>query len=217
MINEAFKNTPVLKERIDNSYEYFVGKNYDKEYLYFENKIKICAPFMPWDGVYEGKRNNTLFGILSQFALLNPNLGRDYLINKSNYFNKKMYPNLTKNEINAIVSSVINKRDDGSLVKYENKERLILFNPNKQLTKLEKHKITGRIVGGMRTKHTQTAINEIIENWDFDDLGEITQKSVIALSTFCRSTVQRNWGNFKNHVAELNLDYRDSTRCKIAV
>jgi len=217
VINEAFKNTPVLKERIDNSYEYFVGKNYDKEYLYFENKIKICAPFMPWDGVYEGKRNNTLFGILSQFALLNPNLGRDYLINKSNYFNKKMYPNLTKNEINAIVSSVINKRDDGSLVKYENKERLILFNPNKQLTKLEKHKITGRIVGGMRTKHTQTAINEIIENWDFDDLGEITQKSVIALSTFCRSTVQRNWGNFKNHVAELNLDYRDSTRCKIAV
>ena len=58
-----------IKERVDNTHEYFVGGNYDKDYLYFENYINICAPFMPWHGVNEGNRNNLLFRILSQFAL----------------------------------------------------------------------------------------------------------------------------------------------------
>ncbi len=214
VLNEAFTNIPVIKERIDNSYEYFVGDNYDKDYLYFENKVTICAPYMPWNGVEKGNRNNFLFRILSQFALLNPHLGRDYLFNKSIYFNKKMNPNLTKTEINSVITSVINKREEGSLKMHHNKERLILFNPNKKLTKSEKSKITGAIVGAKRTKETKVAIYEIIENWDFELFGKITQKSVIELNIFSRSTVQRHWSNFKKYVRELNEFNKDSTKLK---
>ncbi len=213
-VNEAFKDTFAIKERIDNSYEYFVGDNYDKDYLYFENKVTICAPYMPWNGVEKGNRNNFLFRVLSQFALLNPHLGRDYLFNKSIYFNKKMNPNLTKTEINSVITSVINKREEGSLKIYYNKERLILFNPNKKLTKSEKSKIKGMIVGAKRAKLTEVAIYEIIENWDFELFGKITQKSVIELNIFSRSTVQRYWSNFKKYVEELNEFNRNSIKLK---
>lgn len=213
-VNEAFKDTFAINERIDNSYEYFVGDNYDKDYLYFENKVTICAPYMPWNGVEKGNRNNFLFRVLSQFALLNPHLGRDYLFNKSIYFNKKMNPNLTKTEINSVITSVINKREEGSLKIYYNKERLILFNPNKKLTKSEKSKIKGMIVGAKRAKLTEVAIYEIIENWDFELFGKITQKSVIELNIFSRSTVQRYWSNFKKYVEELNEFNRNSIKLK---
>ncbi|MGO4818225.1 hypothetical protein [Flavobacterium sp. W22_SRS_FP1] len=204
VVNEASVHQSRIKERIDNSYKYFIGDNSEKEYLYFEEKIMICAPFMPWNGVNKGNRNNLLFRLLSQFALLNPELGKDYLIAKSNYFNKKMYPNLTSREIHLIISSVLEKRKEGTLEMFYNKERLILFNPNIQLTKSEKCQITGALVGGKRSKKTQQAIYEILENWDFEELGQITQISVIRILKFSRSKVQRHWFHFKEYVEDLN-------------
>lgn len=207
VVNEASAHQSSIKERIDNSYKYFVGENSDKEFLYFENKIKICAPFMPWHGIEEGNRNNFLFRLLSQFALLNPKLGKNYLLAKSNYYNKKMNPNLSRNEIYSIISSVLEKRGKGSLEPFNNKERLILFNPDKQLTKSEKSKITGAIVGAKKNKKTQQAIYEILENWDFVELAQITQKLVISISKFSRSRVQRHWLHFKDYVEDLNNEY----------
>jgi hypothetical protein len=204
VVNEASAHQSSIKEQIDNSFEYFVGENSNKEFLYFEEKIKICAPFMPWNGIEIGNRNNFLFRLLSQFALLNPKFGRNYLQNKSDYFNRKINPNLTKTEIKSIVNSVIKKREEGSLEIYPNKERLILFNPNFELTKSEKCQIVGSVLGAKKSKETQQAIYEIIENWDFDEFGQITQKLVISISNFSRSTVQRHWPNFKDYVKDLN-------------
>lgn len=206
VINDAFTNTSKIKERIDNSYEYFTGDNADKEYLYFEDKITICQPYIPWNGISKGNRNNFLFRLLSQFALLNPTFDRKYLLNKSDYFNKKIYPNLTKIEINSIVNSVIKKREEGTLKIHTNKDRLILFNPNIKLTKHQKRQIVGFVIGEKRSKRTQEAINEILENWDFEELGQITQKSVISISKFSRSTVQRHWFHFEEYVEELNKE-----------
>lgn len=206
-VNDASVNQNRIKERIDNSYEYFVGDNSEKEYLFFEEKIMICAPFMPWHGVEKGNRNNLLFRILSQFALLNPDLGKDYLLAKSNHYNKKMQPFLSRNEIYSVISSVLEKRKEGTLVMYYNKERLILFNPNLELSNQQKSQLVGYLMGRKKTKETQTAIYEIIENWDFEQLGQIKQISVIKISKFSRSKVQRHWFHFKDYVEDLNKGY----------
>ena len=196
-----------IKERVDNTHEYFVGGNYDKDYLYFENYVNICAPFMPWHGVNEGNRNNLLFRILSQFALLNPKFGKEYLLVKGQYFNKKMNPKLTQGEIHSIIHSVIEKRKEGTLEFYYNQKRLIIYNPDKKLTLSEKQQITGAIVGGRKSKKTQLAIYQIIENWDFEEFGKITQKLVINISKFSRRRVQKHWIHFKNYVENLNKEY----------
>lgn len=207
VVNEASVNKSRIIERIDNSYEYFVGDNSDKEYLYFEEKIMICAPFMPWHGIEKGNRNNFLFRLLSQFALLNPELGKDYLIAKSNYFNKKMYPNLPRSEMYSIVNSVLEKRKEGTLEMHYNKRRLILFNPNLELSIHKKSQIIGFLVGKKRSKETQTAIYEVLENWDFEELGQIMQISVVKISKLSRSTIQRHWFYFKSYVDYLNKEY----------
>lgn len=207
-VNDASVNQNRIKERIDNSYKYFVGDNSEKEYLFFEEKIMICAPFMPWHGVEKGNRNNLLFRILSQFALLNPDLGKDYLLAKSNHYNKKMQPFLSRNEIYSVISSVLEKRKEGTLVMYYNKERLILFNPNLELSNQQKSQLVGYLMGRKKTKETQTAIYEIIENWDFEQLGQIKQISVIKISKFSRSKVQRHWFHFKDYVEDLNKGYK---------
>ena len=196
-----------IKERVDNTHEYFVGENYNKDYLYFENYVNICAPFMPWHGVNEGNRNNLLFRILSQFALLNPKLGKEYLLEKGQYFNKKMNPKLSQGEIHSIIHSVIEKRKEGTLEFYYNQKRLIIYNPDKKLTRSEKCQITGAIVGGRRSKKTQLAIYQIIENWDFEEFGKITQKLVIDISKFSRRTVQNHWIHFKDYVEDLNKEF----------
>ena len=206
VVNEASAYQSSIKEQIDNSFEYFVGENSDKEFLYFEEKIKICAPFMPWHGIEEGNRNNFLFRLLSQFALLNPTFGRNYLLNKSDYCNRKINPKLTKTEIKSIVNSVMKKREEGSLEIYPNKERLILFNPNLELTKSEKCQIVGSVLGAKKSKVTQQAIYEILENWDFEEFGQITQKLVISISKFSRSTIQRHWFHFIDYVEDLNKE-----------
>ena len=204
VVNEATAHQSNIKERIDNSYEYFIGENSDKEFLYFEEKEAICQPYMPWKGIEEGNRNNFLFRLLSQFALLNPTFSRNYLLYKSDYLNKKIYPNLTKSEINSIVNSVLKKREEGTIKLHFNKERLILFNPNIKLTKHQKSQIIGFVMGEKRSEKTQQAIYEILENWDFEELGQISQKSAISISKFSRSTVQRNWFRFKDYVEYLN-------------
>jgi hypothetical protein len=203
LINDAFAN--IKKERTSNIDTYFEG-DYKTEFLYFEGKEAICQPYMPWNGISKGNRNNFLFRLLSQFALLNPTFDRKYLLNKSDYLNKKIYPNLTKIEINSIVNSVIKKREEGTLEIYPNKERLILFNPNIKFTKHQKRQIVGFVIGEKRSKKTQQAIYEILENWDFEELGQITQKSVISISKFSRSTVQRHWSHFKDYAEYLNIE-----------
>jgi hypothetical protein len=196
-----------IKERVDNTHEYFVGGNYDKDYLYFENYVNICAPFMPWHGVNEGNRNNLLFRILSQFALLNPKFGKEYLLVKGQYFNKKMNPKLTQGEIHSIIHSVIEKRKEGTLEFYYNQKRLIIYNPDKKLALSEKQQITGAIVGERKSKKTQLAIYQIIENWDFEEFGKITQKLVIDISKFSRRTVQNHWIHFKDYIEDVNKEY----------
>jgi hypothetical protein len=205
-------NDASIKERADNTHEYFVGENYDKDYLYFENYVNICAPYMPWHGVNEGNRNNLLFRILSQFALLNPKFGKEYLLEKGQYFNKKMNPKLSQGEIYSIIHSVIEKRKGGTLEFYYNQKRLIIFNPDKKLTLSEKCQITGAIVGRRRSEKTQLAIYQILENWDFEEFGKITQKLVIDISKFSRRTVQKYWIYFKEYVEDLN----NENRCKSA-
>jgi hypothetical protein len=211
-VNEASDHQSKIRERIDNTYEYFVGDDSDKDYLYFEEKIMICAPFIPWHGVNKGNRNNLLFRVLSQYALLNPELGMNYLLNKSYYINTKMNPKISNREIRSIVLSVLEKRKQGTLKMYFNQERLIIFNPNKKITNSEKSKITGAINGGRKNKETQLTIYEILENWDFEEFGRITQKSVIDISKFSRSRVQRHWFHFKDYVEDLN----NENRCKSA-
>src|SRR5690606_35572181 len=71
--NETFLNKIPNEDTIrsNNIDEYFTGEYSELDYRVFHEKVMICSPFIP-HSIEEGYRNKTLFYLLSQYALLNP-------------------------------------------------------------------------------------------------------------------------------------------------
>jgi hypothetical protein len=212
--NETFLNEHDGTIRFSNIDEYFIDEYAGYEYRVFDVKEKICSPFIPFM-IEEGSRNKTMFFLLSQYALLNPTVGRGWLKAIADTVNRKMYPNLSERETNRVIDSVLKKRETGSLELYSNKERRVLFNPKATLTTKEKMKIVNTELGKRKSDFTKEVIYLVLENWDFKADGKITQEKVANYANRDISTVKRHWSDFKAYVKDLNTSYRpDKTKKK---
>ncbi len=145
-----------------------------------------------------------MFGVISQYALLNPIKEIGFLMACANEINKHFTQKYDPEKIQSIVAGVIKKRKEGTLETYLNKERRILFNPNKKITKEEKQKTTAVLMGKIKTDKTQKSINDTIEDWNFQSDGKITQEKITEKLNKSLSTIKRNWSPFKELVSELN-------------
>lgn len=190
--------------RFNNIDDYFTSVYENELYRYFDEKIMICSPFIP-RVTNEGKRNSTMFYLLSQYGLLNLNAGIPFLKAIAETINKRMFPSLSDSEINSICDSIIRKRGEGTLTMFYNEERRLLFNPNIQIP--NKMKIVNTELGKRKSQLTQETINIILEDWDFDNYGKITQTKVVELSGKSISTVKKHWYAFKSYASDLNNDY----------
>lgn len=188
--------------RFDNIDEYFTDET---PYIVFENKVKICQPFIP-HVTLEGQRNQVMFSILSQYSLLNPTKGNYFLQAICNFINKKMHPELTKTETAKIIRNVLLARNNGSIKLQYNKERRILFNPRISFTRDMIMSIVNMEVGKLKTSKTKNTIYLIIETWDFTQDGKLVQKKVAEKAGISLATVKRYWKEFKDYVKILNND-----------
>jgi hypothetical protein len=203
--NETFSNNQDTI-RFNNIGDYFTDEYADADYRIFDVKEWICNPYIPFR-IEEGNRNKTLFLLLSQYALLNPNAGRGWLNAIARTINNKMYPSLSEKEMSHVVDSILKKREAGSLELYCNDERRVLFNPKALLAPKEKMKIVNRELGKRKSDFTKEVIYLVLENWNFDADGKITQQKVAKLANRNKSTVKRHWGDFKAYAKDLNDTY----------
>ncbi|MFV8327620.1 hypothetical protein [Flavobacterium sp. ZS1P14] len=198
------ENTKYDAVRFNNISDYFTGENAETPYLVFGgDKTKICQPFIP-NTIKEGARNSTMFTVLSNYSTLNRACGKGLLEIISNQLNDKMHPKLSEFEVNKIIENVLKKRADGELEMYLNKERRILFNPNIALTRQEKQQITGREIGKIRKDATRLKIYLILESWDFEKDGKITQRKVSIEAGLSILTIKRYWHEFKDYIDGLH-------------
>lgn len=209
--NEVPRNTKVRFNNID---EYFLNEYENETFRVFEEKVNICDPFIP-KVIPMGKRNSTLFFLLSQYKVLNPYLSNAFFEAIANTINGKMRPNLPPNEVKKTLVSVMKSFKENSLKLHLNSERRILFNPKYKISFKEKMKIVNTEMGKLKSSKTQEHIYLIIENWDFDELGKITQKKVEKLSKYSIATIKRYWSNFKDYVKELNTDFKNGGKDSI--
>lgn len=189
--------------RLDNSDEYFVNDT-KNVFKYFDDKILISKPFVPWKGIKNGDRNNKVFMILSQYAMLNPSQDKSFLFDMAKNVNKKVFPPLLGRELNSIVTSVIKKRLEGSLELYKNISRRIIFNPNINLSGKDKKVLSAKKIGEVRREKAIEEIELIINEWKFDLNGLITQKKISEIGKMSLSKVKIYWSNFKDYVFDLN-------------
>nr|WP_315193479.1 hypothetical protein [uncultured Flavobacterium sp.] len=198
-VNDTF--LPSDKIRFNNIDDYFMDT--DVDYIVFEEKENLCIPFIP-KKLEVGQRNRTMFGVLSQYALLNPTMGSGFLCACANEINSHFTQKYEDEKIKSIVAGVIKKRNEGTLEPYFNKERRMIFNPKSKLTVKEKQKTTAVLMGKMKTDKTQQAINDCIEDWNFEADGKITQENIAIKINKSLATIKRNWSPFKELVSELN-------------
>lgn len=200
-VDVTFNNSDDI--RFNNISDYFIDN--DSDYIVFEEGEKLCIPFIP-KRIEAGNRNKIMFGVLTQIALLNPEVGAKFLISIANTINIRFVVKYSDDKISGIVGAVLTKRENKTLEPYFNKERKLIFNPKVKMTKIEKQKIIGKEMGKIKTNKTRNEIYSVIENWDFEINGNITQVKVAELLSKNVRTIKRNWDEFKEYVKELNSD-----------
>lgn len=211
--DETFSDEHEGTIRFNNIDDYFIGEYADTVYRVFDVKEWICNPYII--RIEEGNRNKTLFFLLSQYALLNPSTGRSFLKAIADTITKRMYPNLSEKEINLVVDSVLKKREAGSLKLHRNDERRVVFNPKISLTTKEKIKIVNGELGKRKSDFTKEVIYMVLENWDFEANGKITQRKVANYANRDESTVKRHWPDFKAYIKDLNMTFCKPNRKKV--
>jgi len=203
--NSTYLQKSPCKIRFNNIDDYFVDNNL--EYIVFEEKVRICNPFIPRT-IKVGMRNKTVFFLLSQYVVLNPFKGMHFLQSIGQTINTKSSSQLSPNELDGIIRNVLKKRKEGALSLYLNEERKILFNPNYKLTRKEKMKIVNEELGKIKNGKTQKKIYEAIEYWNFKKDGEIIQKKVALKTSISLTTIKRHWHLFKEYVIEVSNDFK---------
>jgi hypothetical protein len=196
---------PSDKIRFNNIDDYFEGT--DGDYIVFDEKKNLCIPFIP-KRIDVGQRNRTMFGVLSQYALLNPTMENGFLTTCANEINRHFTQKYEECKIKSIVAGVIKKRKEGTLEPYLNKDRRVLFNPDKKTTKEEKQKMTAVLMGKLKTDKTQKSINDTIDDWKFQNDGKITQEKIAKKLDKSLATIKRNWSPFKELASELNNSFK---------
>lgn len=204
-VNDTFLNSE--KIRFNNIGDYF--KDTDGDYIVFNEKKNLCIPFIP-KRIHVGNRNTIMFGVLSQYALLNPTMENGFLIKCANVINNCFIQKYEEEKIKSIVAGVIKKRSEGTLEPYLNKERKIIFNPNKKISPKEKQKTTAILMGKIKTDKTQKNINNTIDDWNFQIDGKITQEKIAEKLNKSLATIKRNWSPFKEFVCKQNITFKES-------
>lgn len=177
--------------RLDNIGDFFSD---DTPYIVYEDKICVCTPYIP-RVIPEGKRNTTMFYLLSQYAVLNPSK-EIFLYSIAEQINNKMHPRLYKEEVNRIVKNVIAARKANTLKMDCTHHRKVLFNPQQPFSFQQKMDIVNSILGAERRQKTLELIYGALENWDFEVYGKITQIKIAKKTGLGIATVKRHWNHF---------------------
>lgn len=203
--NKTFLNNNNNKPpiRFDNIDEYFED---DTPYILFEDdKEPICDPYIPKE-VKKGKRMTTLNIYLTNVALLNPMQGENFLLSCATSANWSFKPPLPSHTLKKTVNYIIRKRSEGQLTPYFNNERRIIFNPILKMNRKQKMEITNKEMGKLKREKTKGKIYDLLESWDFEIEGKITQKKVSILTGLHLSSIKRYWELFKDFASRLNTD-----------
>lgn len=144
-----------------------------------DNKLEYAEVFVP-KNIFEGNRNKSMFVLCSQVRGLNPWINESLLFKVCDTINKdKFRPMISYQELSSIVNKVYKKLVPVVML---NKTRRILFNPDYNLSKIERLHISAKQIRKTISDKNTLKIITSLYSWDFDKLGKIT-KTKIAINT----------------------------------
>lgn len=181
---------PLIRYDTINDYDFK-----DESYIYFPEEKEFIAELYVSKTIEDGARNSKLYAIGIQFRALNPHLPSKYIEKYLQTINiHHCKPPLKKGEILSIVRSIMSVEEPKPSY---NKERRILFNPELKLSRIEKVKIINPLLGLKRSEETYQELKEHVKNWDYQELGKVTEKKLIKLSGRSKNTVRKYYSKIR--------------------
>lgn len=172
-----------------------------------ENKVKYAEVVIP-KVINDGSRNVIMFAIVSQVFGLNTWVTEDTLLNWAMVINKdKFRPELDEQELRNIVRKVHCKELPPIIL---NKSKRFLFNPDYDLTGAKKRSLATSYRNKQEGIKNTNRIIGIIQNWDFEEHGRISQSKLANISGMSIRTIKNKYKIIKEVVDLINEDYEKS-------
>jgi len=192
--------------RIDNIDELMNNVEFNGEVIHdFNEKIKYAQAYIPFGGFQLGYRNTGMCGYAFQLRALNPKIEFKTLYNLLKKVNQELcYPPMLEFKIRSIAESVMKiKNIEPNL----NKDRRFLYNPDYQLSVTERRSETMKLINDERKEKSKIKIEKVIQDWDFEAMGKITQKGIRLITKQNIKTIKEYYPLFKSEIQSLNAEY----------
>ncbi len=189
--------------RYDNLQDYIQD---DQDYIYdYENGYNyVSVPYRYSYPINEGGRSMHLFSITVKIVWLNPQANLDTLRDYLFYVNDSCHiPPLRDAEVVKTLNYV-----------YENKERFqplvsakpkkIIFNTKLDWSREEKMKVVYQLNADSKRNLSLMKLESIIELWNFEKEGKITQRAVYKHYEISKKTVEKYWYLYKEQIDLIN-------------
>lgn len=200
----VLKNQPI---RFSNLDEIIQDIDFKGEVVFvYEEKIEYATCFLPYKGIINGKRNQILLSYTIQFRALNSFITHRNLLEILRSVNKKKcYEPYPDKRIIEIVNYVMELND---IVPLNNATRKIVFNPDYELTGKQRRQLSIQEINNGKIQKSIKRIERVIEEWDFEKDGKITQKGIKQNGGGCLNTVIKYYELFKSQIKEMNQDLK---------
>jgi hypothetical protein len=154
-------------------------------------------------------RYNFLLSYANNYLWLNQNISKEEFYNALNNVNYYACDQpIDKYRLNKIVNSLYEYKTNGLLKPILNwKKRKIVFNKNSTLLGKEKLAICRNEWAIKQASNSREKLRNIIENWDFELLGEITDKKIYSRKNrfqISKNTVEKYFDEFKEEIKKRN-------------
>lgn len=152
------------------------------------------------------RRNDFLLSYCNNLVYLNPNINPEKAVQVLDNVNQfACAVPVDENHIRRVVNAIFKYQQGGRLEPiYFNKQRKIVFNKKSKLTKEEKLDICRIEIAQKKTSDSKQKLYEILEQWDFNQQGKITQRKVYQNYSISKKTVEKYWSEFKDFVNQIN-------------
>lgn len=191
--------------RYDNLDEIPIDGDYEVNWEGW-NYITCSIPFKK----IKRNKNSYFLSYTNNLLYLNPWLTPQHTLNMLRKVNpiacNMVVPDA---QLRRIVTSVFRYFHDGTLTpRYHKKKRKIVFRGDSKLTKDEKLAFVRKELSARWLEVSCQKINDIIDDWDWDTYGKISQAKMYKNHPVSKKTVEKYWHHFKDFVKGLNKDFK---------
>lgn len=190
--------------RFDNLDEIEVNGKYVIDW----DGIEYIRCFLPIKKVTRN-RNNFLLSYCNNLVYLNQNISIEKTVEILSNVNRSSCTHpVDEAQIKRVVNSIFHYKVNGSLKPIIfNKKRRLVFNKNYNLTREEKLGIWNAEQAKMWSRVSTNKLYEILENWDFEKHGKISQRKIYNNHPMGKTTVEKYYKVFVDFIDKLNSAY----------